>query len=52
MHAVAIFTTVQVRHFGKLPRMFIDVAVRAKLKPDPVDRYVSLRNVALRAVNR
>jgi hypothetical protein len=28
------------------------MAVRAELKPDPVDREVSFRNVALRAVNR
>ena len=32
--------------------MFIGVAVRAKLKPDLVDREVSLRNVALRAMHR
>ena len=38
--------------FGKLSRMFIDVAVRAKLKPDLVDREASRRNVTLRARHR
>jgi hypothetical protein len=38
--------------FGKLSRMFIDVTVRAKLKPDLVDREASRRNVTLRARHR